>query len=784
MNELLTQWCRVEIHQLSLASCKLLGLPSSTWLPIVVMILIAVFGPTRRAAIKVITWPFKFFTRRWNRRKGWPLITNVTGHTDRPMYGRKDLLRQLRAILVEGNPAARTDQRMGAAAINGQGGVGKTRLAQAYIEEYGKNYETVWHVKAESAAVANESLALLGRKLGCTLPETTPPRDRANDALNTLAAHGCPALIVYDNVVAPKDIEPLRIDRGKIHYLITLRYPGNQEDWANIARSIPLGTLEPDDAVKLLKEESGREGEDLEGLAEDLGYLALALLIAAKTLKKQRALTVAEFRENLERYLHVELGEADYDRSVYGAVMVSYDRIPQEAQALLHLLAFLGPDDLWFPMINWPDDNDYPEPLKQAAQTTATLSPLFSELHDAGLVELVDGTDGQFRTVHRLTQAVIRAKLKQDKAYDIWATAAVRLVHTMLPTSASNTENWPRFASMQPHVEALLHNGPETGDGGKTLDSCLSRIGSYLGERGDAAGSLPYAEKSLALSEALYGEESDEHASAQDQLGRSHNDLENYREAETLLLRAVELSRTLLPNNHPTLAGRIGNLAIAHNRLKKFADAEGEYTESLRITESAFGAGSPVVAGRLDNLGVFRGEQKDWDQANELHQRALDIRRATRGELHQSTAKSYYNCARMEWNRGNSERTLDGARRAVAISHHLGIEGGFVETAKSFLIAILDAAGQNQEADALREGDFASLDSLIEQLEQEYDAGRPQRDARTTAIITDMEAIAKAANFDATAHIHEVRTRSQTPDWGRQDLKDAIRERNDAASSE
>jgi len=121
-----------------------LGLPSSTWFPIVITILIAVIGPARRAAIKVITWPFKFFARRRNRHKGWPLNTNVTGRTDRPMYGRKEQLKQLRAILVEGNPAALTHQRAGAAAISGQGGVGKTRLAHAYIEEYGKTYETVW----------------------------------------------------------------------------------------------------------------------------------------------------------------------------------------------------------------------------------------------------------------------------------------------------------------------------------------------------------------------------------------------------------------------------------------------------------------------------------------------------------------------------------------------------------------------------------------------------------------------------------------------------------------
>ena len=268
-------------------------------------------------------------------------------------------------------------------------------------------------------------------------------------------------------------------------------------------------------------------------------------------------------------------------------------------------------------MIEWQGDNAYPEPLQQAVRDIATLSPLFTDLHDAGLVEPVEGTKGQAWTVHRLTQAVIRSKLKQDEAYDIWATAAAQLVHSVLPADAENPANWPRFAAMQPHVEALLHHGPESGYGGKAFQNCLHRIGSYLSVRGDAAGSLPYQQRSLALSEALYGEESEGYATALNQLGITHIHFGNLDKAETLLERAVEIDRKLLPKDHPDLAPDLSNLAGVHKRLEKFTDAEKGYKEALHIAESAFGADSPDVAIRLDNLGVFYSErgqgEKSWE---------------------------------------------------------------------------------------------------------------------------------------------------------------------------
>ena len=50
------------------------------------------------------------------------------------------------------------------------------------------------------------------------------------------------------------------------------------------------------------------------------------------------------------------------------------------------------------------------------------------------------------------------------------------------------------------------------------------------------------------------------------------------------------------------------------------------------------------------------------------------------------------------------------------------------------------------------------------------------------AIIADMEAIAAAADFDATDRIQQVSSGSQNPDWGRQHLKDVIRERDETAA--
>ena len=155
-----------------------------------------------------------------------------------------------------------------------------------------------------------------------------------------------------------------------------------------------------------------------------------------------------------------------------------------------------------------------------------------------------------------------------------------------------------------------------------------------------------------------------------DVLGVIHRDLGLYPQADTLLERAVELSRARFGETHPELAARLTDWAAvlaargeyaraetlltrAHGILRRtrgpedtsvaialsamasvqrqkgnFVQSESLYREALRIDRSSRGTGQLRVAEDLDNLGLVLEEAGDLRRADSSYQQALTLRRA------------------------------------------------------------------------------------------------------------------------------------------------------------
>ena len=75
-----------------------------------------------------------------------PAIWNVPTRNPN-FYGRQQVLGDLRQALAHGHPAALTQ------IITGLGGVGKTQLAIEYAHRYATDYDLIWWVRSEKAAV-------------------------------------------------------------------------------------------------------------------------------------------------------------------------------------------------------------------------------------------------------------------------------------------------------------------------------------------------------------------------------------------------------------------------------------------------------------------------------------------------------------------------------------------------------------------------------------------------------------------------------------------------------
>jgi tetratricopeptide (TPR) repeat protein/predicted Ser/Thr protein kinase len=225
-----------------------------------------------------------------------------------------------------------------------------------------------------------------------------------------------------------------------------------------------------------------------------------------------------------------------------------------------------------------------------------------------------------------------------------------------------------------------------------------------------------------------------------DVLGVIHRDLGLYPEADTLLRRAVQLSRATLGETHPNVAARLTDwagvlaargefsraeslltgardilrrtlgpedtsvattlsaLASVHRRKGDFARAESLYREALRIDRSARVTDQLRVAEHLDNLGLVLEEAGQLKGADLSYQESLALRRELLDPDHPQVITSVHHLATLREKQGEfteAERlereVLERRRRIYPAGHPeiayalqslastLQIQGGYAE---------------------------------------------------------------------------------------------------------
>lgn len=217
--------------------------------------------------------------------------------------GRNALLTQIHDALEGGTPVG-----VKTAGLHGMGGIGKTQLAVEYAHRYQFYYPGgVYWVNA--AEPLTRGVVHLAERLGLANPDPTDP-DRDKQMVFAFAKHGKDlndtALLILDNVDDPASVlhSPLTsgytlqnlCDDIRARLLITARQQ-------NLPGYVPIevDVLAPDDARQLLLDARPNAAADptLDEITHALGYLPLALALAAAALSQADELTPAEFLAEL-----------------------------------------------------------------------------------------------------------------------------------------------------------------------------------------------------------------------------------------------------------------------------------------------------------------------------------------------------------------------------------------------------------------------------------------------------------------------------------------------------
>ncbi|MCU0936760.1 MAG: tetratricopeptide repeat protein [Gammaproteobacteria bacterium] len=163
---------------------------------------------------------------------------------------------------------------------------------------------------------------------------------------------------------------------------------------------------------------------------------------------------------------------------------------------------------------------------------------------------------------------------------------------------------------------------------------------------------------------------------------------------------------TLPPSLGATAEERWNNLNVAATRALaqgQLAQAERLYVAALEEAQT-LGAEDPRLAAALNNLGVLYVRAQQFERADELYRKALEVRQKALGPSHPQVGQSLSNLAYLRQAEGKLEESESFAKRAVALLEGaLGAEDPALVSPLTQYAGLLRATKREREAEKVEE---------------------------------------------------------------------------------
>jgi len=480
--------------------------------------------------------------------------------------GRYELLTALHtALRSEGRSTAVVQ------ALFGMGGIGKTSLAIEYAHRYGADYDIVWWIPAQQAALVGERLAELAQALGVA-SATDPVTVAVGRLLGALRGRQR-WLLIFDNAEDPAALAAY-LPAGGGHVLITSRNPG----WQELASPVPVDVFNRGESMALLRQRAPQLSADGAGrVAEALGDLPLALAQAAAYLA-DTATSVRDYLRLLADQTTALLAQgatATYPVSLAASVQISLDRLAAQSPAALQLLtvaAYLAPEPIPLTLFT-TCPAQLPDPLRSVTGDPVTFTELTRLLRQHGLARVEPG----ILMLHRLLAAILRA---QPDQHPNLPNVVIRLLRAVVPADDpwKNPPIWPSWRQLLPHVlVATDHHRTLTGVE-QDVAWLLDRGAGYLQSRGQPAAARPLYERASTVRRSILGDDNSETLEAAYDLSWNLRELGEYEQARRLGEDTLSRYRGVLGDDHP-------HTLRAANRLAVYLWELGHYEQAHRLAE-------------------------------------------------------------------------------------------------------------------------------------------------------------------------------------------------------
>ena len=541
------------------------------------------------------------------------------------------------------------------------GGIGKTELAREVARRLRRQQPKPPGVSVvaevnlrgwDSAQPMTEEEAL--RELCAQIDSATDP----SMPLPNLRAHwrqitnqGSPAVIL-DNLRDESLIDALRPTAGMT--LIT----GRERIIRAGIQLVEVDVMEPEEAAALaIATHPDLSKEDAAGLAKAVGYLPLAIALAAADLARSRE-PVSELQRRIGQAAG---GDTRTGMQALFERVVAYSTADLSAEQRARWLALsLPPGDfgLWTVQALWQDEDPQPE---------------LSDLVNRHLVLPAEG--GRWR-LHDLLRQYGRSVLaaEPEREQDLWRwlgpTAVRRLQEidarfrsggdAMVPALAELDAELPLLRAVQEWAAARI----EEDDVAAEVASRLPHV-TIVDLRLTNAENMDWLQ--AALHAAEHRGEKAEIATAAGNLGLVHRVRGELEEALAMHRKSLAIAEEL--GNRASMARQYGNLGLVHQQRGELEEALAMHRKSLAIHEEL--GNQTGIARQYGNLGVVHRRRGELGEAAKLLRKkiAIDEDMGNRPEL----AIGLYNLGNVLKNQGDWAGAAEHFRLSLALAEELGM---------------------------------------------------------------------------------------------------------------
>jgi tetratricopeptide (TPR) repeat protein len=527
-------------------------------------------------------------------------------------------------------------------ALTGMRGVGKTHLAAAYARaRLAERWRLVAWINAEERAGVLAGLSEVAAALGLQAGDGEAAGRVVRRWLET---GGDRCLLVFDNAADPALLRTFIPAAGAARVIIT----SNEQSMGDLGADVPVEVFTPEEALAFLAERTGSADVDARLVAEELGYLPLALAQAAAVIAGQR-LGYGTYLDRLRARPAGEMLKPEkaghYPRGVAAAVLLSVEGVRADddtgaAGAVMELLAVLSPAGVRRTMIHAAGRRGALGGEEQAGGRAGdVVDRALARLAGASL--LTFSVDGSTVTAHRLVMRVIRDQLvARDALVAVCSTAAGLL--DALAESLDRAWHEDR-AAVEDLVEQIM---ALYGVAAACPDSDLARrlIGlrswavvflTYLGH--STAQLIGIAEPLLADDERVLGTDHPDTLTTRNNLALAYREAGRTAEAIRLYQQTLADRERVLGTEHPETLRSRGGLASAYRDAGRLAEAIALHEQTLASRERVLGTEHPDTLATRVSLGSAYREARRTAEAIALYEQVLAERERVLGSDHPDT---------------------------------------------------------------------------------------------------------------------------------------------------